>query len=87
MNSQIILIARMTPNHHSVLRRCQDTNTRPAQDLAAILAEVPSLRTEFEAYRARAAEDQAFDRRRIDALEKGKIQPALKALIAANGGS
>jgi uncharacterized coiled-coil DUF342 family protein len=29
---------------------------QPAQDLAAILAEVQDLRTESEAYRARAAE-------------------------------
>jgi hypothetical protein len=49
--------------------------------------------SEFEDYRARAAEYQAFDRRRIAALERGKIQPArkdrgevLKALLAANGG-
>jgi hypothetical protein len=33
---------------------------------------VPSLQTEFEKYRARAAEDQAFDCRRIAALEMAK---------------
>lgn len=57
------------------------------------MAEVKSMQSEFEDYRARAAKEQAFGRRRIAAFEKGKIQPAqkdrgevLKALLAANGG-
>jgi hypothetical protein len=44
----------------------------PAQNSKAILTETQNLRTEFEEYRARSAEDQAFDHRRIASLERGK---------------
>jgi hypothetical protein len=65
----------------------------PASDLAAILQEVRSLRTEFEQFREQVADDQAADRRRIKALETTEPQPLqkdrgeiLRALLMANGG-
>jgi hypothetical protein len=65
----------------------------PASDLAAILSEVRSLRTEFEQFREETNMQRAYDRKRISALEVTEPQPLqkdraeiLRALLAANGG-